>query len=89
MDSPGKNPGVGCHTLLQGIFLTQGSNPSLLHLLHCSRFFTAEPPGKPKKDLSNYHQLHWMDGLMGGWNPISSNVLGQLPKGRKIEGKLA
>ena len=23
--------GVGCHFLLQGIFLTQGSNPSLLH----------------------------------------------------------
>ena len=25
-DSPGKNTGVGCHFLLQGIFLTQGSN---------------------------------------------------------------
>ena len=25
-DSPGKNTGVGCHALLQGIFLTQGSN---------------------------------------------------------------
>ena len=30
-DSPGKNTGVGCHALLQGIFLTQESN---LHLLH-------------------------------------------------------
>ena len=30
---PGKNTGVGCHFLLQGIFLTQGSNPHLLHLL--------------------------------------------------------
>ena len=30
-DSPGKNTGVGCHFLLQGIFLTQGSNQSLLH----------------------------------------------------------
>ena len=30
-DSPGKNPGVGCHFLLQAIFPTQGSNPSLLH----------------------------------------------------------
>ena len=29
-DSPGKNTGVGCNALLQGIFLTQGSN---LHLL--------------------------------------------------------
>ena len=30
-DFPGKNPGVGCHFLLGGIFLTQGSNSSLLH----------------------------------------------------------
>ena len=30
-DSLGKNTGVGCHALLQGILLTQGSNPGLLH----------------------------------------------------------
>ena len=30
-DSPGKNTGVGCHALLQGILPTQGSNPGLLH----------------------------------------------------------
>ena len=30
-DSPGKNTGVGCHFLLQGIVPTQGSNPRLLH----------------------------------------------------------
>ena len=30
-NSPGKNTGVGCHFLLQGIFLTQGSNMHLLH----------------------------------------------------------
>ena len=29
--SPGKNTGMDCHSLLQGIFLTQGSNPGLLH----------------------------------------------------------
>ena len=33
-DSPGKNTGVGCYALLQGIFLTQGENLRLLHLLH-------------------------------------------------------
>ena len=33
-DSPGKNTGVGCHFLLQGIFLmTQGLNLGLLHSL--------------------------------------------------------
>ena len=34
MDSPGKNTGVGCYALLQGIFPTQGSNPCLSCLLH-------------------------------------------------------
>ena len=37
-DSPGKNTGVGCHFLLQEIFLTQGSNPHLLlcrQILYC------------------------------------------------------
>ena len=30
-NSPGKNAGVACHSLLQRIFLTQGLNPGLLH----------------------------------------------------------
>ena len=30
-DFPGKNTGVGCHFLLQEIFLTQGLNPGLPH----------------------------------------------------------
>ena len=30
-NSPGKNTGVGCHSFLQGIFLTQGLNLCLLH----------------------------------------------------------
>ena len=30
-DSPGKNTGVGCHALFQGIFPTQGSNLCLVH----------------------------------------------------------
>ena len=30
-NSPGKNTGVGCLSLLQGIFPTQGSNPHRLH----------------------------------------------------------
>ena len=37
-DSPGKNTGVGCHALFQGIFPTHGSNPGLLHcrwILYC------------------------------------------------------
>ena len=36
-NSPGKNTGMGCHSLFQGIFPTQGQN---LGLLQCSQFFT-------------------------------------------------
>ena len=47
-DSPGKNTGVGCHALLQGIYLTQGVNPSLLRLLHWQvGSLPLAPPGKP------------------------------------------
>ena len=35
----GKNTGVGCHFFLQGTFLTQASNLSLLYLLHCRQIF--------------------------------------------------
>ena len=31
LNSPGKDTGMGCYSLLQGIFLTQGLNPGLLH----------------------------------------------------------
>ena len=45
-DCPGKNTGVGCHALLQGIFPTRGLNPGLLH---CRQIFLpSEPRGKLK-----------------------------------------
>ena len=50
-DFPGKNTGVSCHFLLQGIFLTQGSNPCPPVSCTTSRFFTTEPPGKPPNQL--------------------------------------
>ena len=42
-DFPGKNTGVGCHFLLQGIFLTQESNLHLLRLLHRQAEFLPLP----------------------------------------------
>ena len=51
---PGKNTGVGCHFLLQGIFPTQGSNPHLRCLLHWQvDSLPLAPPGKP------YNQGNW------------------------------
>ena len=52
-DFPGKNTGVGCHYLLQGIFPTQGFKPHLLSLLHWQAdSLPSEPPGKSMKLLS-------------------------------------
>ena len=42
-NSPGKNTGVGSHSLCQGIFSTQGSNPDVLH---CRQILSC-PAGKP------------------------------------------
>ena len=51
-DSADENTGVDCHSLLQGIFPTQGSNPCLLWLLHAGKFFTTDPPETTNTDLS-------------------------------------
>ena len=46
-DSPGKNTGMCCHALLQGIFPTQGPNPSLFCLLRWQAgSLPLVPPGK-------------------------------------------
>ena len=45
--SPGKNSGVDSYSLLQGIFLTRGSNPRNPHCKQIpDRFLTIEPPEK-------------------------------------------
>ena len=70
-NSSGKNTGVGCHALLQGIFPTQGSSPQLLHLLHWQAgSLPLAPPGKPiyglffvskqRKSLAEHKPLHTM-----------------------------
>ena len=48
-DSLGKNTGMGCHALLQGIFLTQGLNLHLQRLLHWQAgSLPLAPAGKPQ-----------------------------------------
>ena len=56
MDSPGKNTGVGCHFLLQGMFLTQGLNSCLL--LWQAGSLPTELPGKPEQGLSPHQMDH-------------------------------
>ena len=51
-DSPGKNTGVGCHALLQGIFPTPGLEPKSPTLQVDS--LPSEPPGKFKNTRVAY-----------------------------------
>ena len=67
-DFPGKNTGVGCQFLLQGIILTQGSNSCLLRLLHWEAgSLPPEPPGKPPHTLlylqvKEHYACRWEGG---------------------------
>ena len=62
--SPSKNTGVNCHALLQGIFLTQGSNLSLLCLLNCRQILYAlSHLGSPKETLAkNWTRGNCLEG---------------------------
>ena len=79
-DSPGKNTGVGCIFLLQGVFPAQGSNLGLLHCRHIVYHLSHQ--GSPKNtgvgslfllqgifqtQGSNphlFHLLHWQAGSL-------------------------
>ena len=71
-DSPGKNTGVGCHAVLQGIFPTQGSNPGLPHYRQIPYYLSHQgsPWYRVHKDksstlsgsISDGHHYHRMPG---------------------------
>ena len=75
MDSPGKNTGVGCHSFLQGIFLTQGPNPNFLCLLHWQMGpLPPVPPGKPLLILLPRYFSHWfLLSVLGPGFPAGSD----------------
>ena len=62
-DSLGKNIGVGCHALLQGIFLTQGSNTCLMFPALADRFFPLVP-------------THYSDIKMNEIMPFAATLMG-------------
>ena len=53
-DFPGKSPGVGCHSLLQGIFPTQGLN---LGLLHCKQILYHLSHQADSAQIQGMHKL--------------------------------
>ena len=69
---PGKNTGVGCHFLLQGIFLTQGSNLSLLCLLHCRRILYQFTTWKPfcQIETSERRSTTWLALEVEEWGAL-------------------
>ena len=76
-DSPGKNTGVGCRFLLQGIFPTQGLNQCLLHLLHEKAGSLPHAPLGKSNEASTCFKIHLPNS-----NPITLTMPQQiiLPK---------
>ena len=74
LDFPGMNTGVGCHFFLQGIFLTQGSNPHLLHWQTDSLPWSHQ--GSPLKRNCKHHQVQFNFSLFQTqrWRSKNRNV---------------
>ena len=78
-NSPGKNTEVGSHSLLQGIFPTQGANPGLLT---AGRFFTVkatrEAPHRDKTSTITQIMIisaHWAQGQQHCLAWVNGNLL--------------
>ena len=86
-NSPGQNNGVGCHSLLQGIFPNQGSNPGLLQcrqiLYHLSHEgsprileWVAYPFSSESSQLRNRTRVPCITGgFFTSWDHQGSHVL--------------
>ena len=71
---PGRNTGVSCHFLLQGIFLTQELNPGLLH--HRQILLLSESESESYSVVSNSLRPK---GLCSLWiSPVLSAGVGRL-----------
>ena len=60
-DFPGKNTGVGCHSLLQGIFLTQGWNLGLLHYRWILYLLSHQESGNRYTGLTSLHFFNYLN----------------------------
>ena len=82
-DCPGRNTGVGCHALLQGIFPTQASNPGLPHWRHTlyRLIHQGSPWGHKELDTTQRltHLLLTRSGTLGNSFPLPQ-AFPHLPK---------
>ena len=82
-DFPYKNTGVSYRFILQGIFLTQGSSPALLYLLHWQEgSLPLVPPllswGTKSRTNGNYQIIQILQGC--GMGRASDTFLSHLPQ---------
>ena len=75
-DSPGKNTGMGCHALLQGIFQTQESNRGLLHCRQIlyQMSYQGSPPNRGSVQFSHVRLFDPMNCSMPGL-PVHHQLL--------------
>ena len=86
-DFPGKNTGVGCHALLQGIFLTERLNPGLPHcrwILYCLSHLTILC-SLSKKPQGLFHSRSFPGGSDGKESTCNAGDLAPIPgSGRSL-----
>ena len=95
MGFPGKNTGVGCYFLLQGIFLTQGSNRCILYLLSRQADSLPLVPSETASLVSklniNFHLVVFIQGFPGGSVvknlPANAGDMGSIPGLRRSLGE--
>ena len=75
-DSPGKNTGVGCHFPLQGILLTQGEKPHLLHWQADSLLLSHQ--GSPYYIFTEGEE-GYRENCLTGFNGLVNNLLPPFP----------
>ena len=79
-DSPGKNTGVGSHSLLQGIFLIQVSKLCLLYRLHWQTdSLPLSHPGSPLDRLEQWAKYIDRYRYGYGWTSLVAQLVKHLP----------
>ena len=87
-DPPGKSTGLGCHFLLQGIFPTQGSNPTRLHWQADSLQLSRQ--GSPAAIVTFHKFIIFLEvGRLNGFYGLKSRYLQSHVPSRGFRGECA
>ena len=80
-DFLGRNTGVGCHFLLQGIFPTRGSNPRLLHWQADALLLSYQGSPGEALEWSKRQRLNEMPRLNGSGQTVIEDWTVKTPRG--------